>query len=483
MSHSNPTSTAHPQDGDNDIIDLVEVVGRLRRATFQILGLALLGVVIFSIGSFISLRFQPAATSTRVVFSFPGFEKGQYPDGAKFQADDLRSPAVVAEALRRQRLDTSSDFQSAVRGGLSIEGTIPAAIAKERERLRANGQNPPVYIPDEYAVTLSIPARFALTDRQRENLLREIVSVFTENFSRSYTVAPLAFGSAFDTIRNADFAEFELILNTDLDNIRNYLSQEELIAKSFRSPSTNLTFRDLAEQTELFAQIHLNEVLGLIHENGLSRNRRTAMLKMDYYLRQLEEREQHAIEDEKVVRDLLNQTQARGQNYVLGIKSQAAQPRTESPLLDQGLIDSLLANDSYNFLVRRALDTGLKVKAIQAEKGRLLSLRDNMKTFVESKESDQSTITRQVEVSLKEVEVNYRQLVDRIRLTHQDFARQHFGDAIRFSDQVKSQSVVKAVALYAAIGAVLGAVLGAGLGLLGVVIGHRLSARPSSQPA
>lgn len=99
-----------------------------------------------------------------------------------------------------------------------------------------------------------------------------------------------------------------------------------------------------------------------------------------------------AIEEEKVVDDLLAKTQERSENYVLGLKSQATQARPETPILDQGLIDSLLANDAYNFLVRRALGAGLAVKRVQADKAHLLERRKNLEDFLKSGGSDQATI-------------------------------------------------------------------------------------------
>lgn len=480
MANAAPSSPLPERDPSQDYlddrdgsIDLRDLFLRIGHGIYQIVGLALIGLVIAAVLSLVLSRVQPVATTTRVVFSFPGFEHGEYPDQSKFQPDDLRSPTVVSEAIRRVGLDASNQFQSKIRGALSIEGIVPPNIVKERDRLRASGQTPPAYVADEYQVTLTLPRDAKLSDSQRNQLLNEIVSVYRENFQRTYGKAPAAFGTAFETLRTADFPEYELIFNSEMDTIRAYLTEQMETAKSYRSPSTNFSFKDLIEQTNLFAQIQLNEALGLIHENGLSRNRTTAMMKMNYYLRLLEEREQHAVEDEKVVRDLLNQTVARAQNVVLGVKSQATQPRSESPVVDQGLIDSLLANDAYNFLVRKALDAGLQVKTVQAEKNRLLNLRDNMKSFVAAAAGDQSAIISQVEASLKQLEINYTKLIDNIRRTHADFAAQQFGNAVRLGDRVTTQGILKPLAIAGAIGGFLGLALGGGLSLLEIYIGKR----------
>lgn len=479
-----PPSSSEYINDEGDPIDLRALFKRLARGTVQIIGFGVLGFVIAAVSALALGRLQPITTSTRVVLSFPGFERGEYPDHSKFQPDDLRAPAIVAEAIRRRGLDSSSAFQSKIRGAIGIEGIVPPNIVKERDRLRSSGQTPPEYVPDEYRLALTLPRNSALGDIQRNALLNEIVTVYRENFNRTHANVPLAFGTAFTTLRNADFPEYQLILDKEIESITAYLDQlisaprpnAQLLrasegAGSFRSATTNMSFKDLLEQAQLFAQIRLNETLGLIHQNGLSKDRGTAVVKMDYYLRVLENQERRAVEEEKVVTGLLAKTQERAQNYVLGVKSQATQPRTESPILDQGLIDSLLENDAYNFLVRHALDSGLKVKQIQAEKERLLQLRENMSSFISKEVGDQAQLLARVAESLKNLEASYDELVESIRNTYADFSRQQYGNAVRLSDQVRTPGMIKPMAIAAAIGGFLGLALGAGLSLLGVYVG------------
>jgi len=477
-SHNSPGGEQGPRnhspeyDPADDAIDLRELFLRLARGAYQILGFTLIGFAIAAGLSLFLSRVQPAVTSTRVVFSFPGFERGVYPDQSKFNPDDLRAPVVIEEALRRVGLDLSDDFQTRIRGSLSIEGIVPPNIVKERDRLRASGQTPPVYVPDEYVLSLVMKPSATFSNAQRQQLLNEIVTVYRENFYRTFGRPPLAFGTAFVTLQNADFSEYELVLNSEVATIRSYLTQQSEAARSFRSVTTNLTFKDLLEQTELFAQIQINEILGIIRQNGLSRDRNLAMLKLDYYLRLLEEREAKALEEEKVVRDLLSQSQSRTQNYVLGTAAQA-QNRPDSLVLDQGLIDSLLANDSYNFLVRRALDAGLEVKRIQAEKNRLIAQRDNLKTFLEAPSRDQSEIMTKSTEALRKLETTYNTLIDNIRKTHADFSKQEYSHAIRVSDRIRTAGVLKPMVIAGVVGAVIGFALAAGLALIGSYVGPR----------
>ncbi|HEY8994464.1 MAG TPA: hypothetical protein VIM71_07380 [Lacunisphaera sp.] len=467
---------ANPQTSqpiEDDAIDFAELFARLRRGFLLILGLGLLGLAVAGTLSSFAGLFLNVTTTTRVVFSFTGFEKGEYPDKSKFSPDDLRSPEIVAEALKRKGLDTTEETQSKVRAALSIEGIIPDSIIKERDKQRAAGQTPRLYVPDEYIFSLSLPREFPMTSRQRELLLSEIVSVYQEKFTRTYVSIPLNFGKAFDALSDADYFDYELVLNQESQNIATFLTEASAIARSYRSPRSNLSFSDLLKQNQLFTQIRLNETLGLIRQNGLSKDRQVALLKMDYYLKTLGDEESKASEEEKVVQALLKQTQERMQNYVLGVKSQAAQQRTESLIVDQGLVDSLLANDANNFLVRKALDASLKTRNIQSQKAILQEQRNNMETFIKSDLAQKTDTLAQFQKSLDTLKKSYESLINNIRITYEDYQRQQFGDAIRISMQAKTSSFYRSLAMAGIAGLGIGAAFGVGLSLLGIGFGSR----------
>jgi hypothetical protein len=160
----------------------------------------------------------------------------------------------------------------------------------------------------------------------------------------------------------------------------------------------------------------------------------------------------------------------------LGVKNQASQSRSNAPVLDQGVIDSLLANDSYGFLIRRALDASLKVKQIQADKGLLLDQIENMKTFSKETFGDQASIVTEVLKSSSVLEAAYDELIDSIKKTHADYSRQQYGDAIRVSDSIRTVGLgVRPLLVPIVVGLFLGFAAGAGLSLLGVYVGTKRS--------
>jgi hypothetical protein len=176
--------------GYDDGFNLRELFAKLSRGFNQIAGLALLGLSIGAVVYLTLAMFLPVTTSTRVVFSFPGVEKGLYPDGSRFEPEDVFTPSIVADAIARQGLDRSSDFSTAVRASLSIEGVIPDAVVKERDRLRAAGQPVETFVPEEYILRLTLPRRTLIASKQRNLLLNAIVSTFRDNFQRNYSHPP-----------------------------------------------------------------------------------------------------------------------------------------------------------------------------------------------------------------------------------------------------------------------------------------------------
>lgn len=467
MNESSPSQPSY----EDDSIDFAELFNRLKRGVPLTLGLALLGLALGAGAFSLSGQFQTVATSTRVVFSFSGFEKGEYPDRSKFSPDDLRSPEVVAEALKRKGLDTTQEVQSKVRAALSIEGIIPDSVIKERDKLRASGQTPRLYVPDEYTLTLSLPRKFPLTASQRQLLLNEIVSVYQEKFIRTYVALPLGSGKAFESLVGADYFDYDLVLRRESQNINSFLTQMSETARAFRSSRTNLSFSDLLKQSQLFTQIRLNEVLGLIRRDGLSKDRNLAMVKMDYYLKTLSDEEHRATEEEKVIQALLKQAQEREHSYALGVKSQTGQQRSDPLVVDQGLVDSLLVNDAYNFLVRQSLEASLKTRRIQSEKVILQERRDNMETFLKSNVAQKAESIAVFEKSLADLKGVYDSLMNDIRLTYEDYQQQQYGDAIRVSMQARTAGFYRSLAMAGIAG--LGIGLAAGLGLSLLAVGGR----------
>lgn len=211
----------------------------------------------------------------------------------------------------------------------------------------------------------------------------------------------------------------------------------------------------------------------MIRENSLSLDRKLALLKFDYYLKILTEDEIRAAEEEKVVHALLKQSQERMQNYVLGVKSQASAQRSDGFGIDQGLVDSLLANDANNFLVRESLKASLKTRRIQSDRAIQLERRKNITDFIAAGAVQKSDVLEQFQKSLDKLKATYDKLVTDTRLTYQDYQQQFLGNAVQISMQPITASSYLGLAVAGAAGMGTGMAFGLGLALLGLGAGKK----------
>jgi hypothetical protein len=460
----NQSSDSHSQI-DDDSIDFGELFSRIRRGLVLTLGLTLIGMAVGISLSLITAQKSSAVTTLRATFGFPGFERGTYPNGSKFQSDDIRAPDVVNEAIARLKIDgMSAQISSQIRGAIGVSGIVSPAIIKERDKLRAAGQTVPDYYPDEYEISLSLHRDFTLSIRQRELLLTEIVSVYREKFRRAYVELPQQFDNPFNSLKDADFVEYELILTKEIQSLSGFIKQQELMAKQFRSSTNNLSFKNLHTQVQLFTQVRLNSVLSLIYINGMSIDREYAIVKMEYFLRTLEDQEKRLLQEESVVTSLLEKTQDRSQNYVLATKTQ--QPQSAQPIIDQGFIDTLLSNDAYNFLVRKALDAGLAAKRVQSEIDQVKERRTRMESFSKGAAKDQAVAIVQVTTALQNLNKIYQDLLVKIRIVMDDYSKQEYANAVRITLQPKTSSLLMSLIFGAGVGFAIGASLGLGLSLI-----------------
>ena len=135
-----PSASNRPNNED-DGLDFGELLLRVRRGLPLILGLALVGLAAGLAVSLVATSKQAAVSTLRVTFGFPGFERGTYPNGAKFQPDDIRAPDVVNEAIKRLGIQgMTPDLASKIRGAIGVSGFFSQDIIKERDKLRSKAR-------------------------------------------------------------------------------------------------------------------------------------------------------------------------------------------------------------------------------------------------------------------------------------------------------------------------------------------------------
>jgi len=461
--HSNTKQSEH------EFIDLKTILKTLVIGIPQAIAFASICLAISTIIFLIYSNFSHISTSTRVVFSFKGSNLGIYPDKSKFSYQDLISSDIIYNALKSEQFDTSKEFQNIIKESLNVEGNIPAERVKARDRLIALGQTVPIIIPEEYILSLNLKRNVNLRLDQRKYLLNSIVNSFREKFIRTYALPPIALGNLSATLQFADYDDFERILADNSNRIETYLTDLSKESGTFRSGKTKLSFGDLINENQDFNQIYKNKTLGLIHEGNLARDRKSALIKMDYQIYELSNLEKYQIEEERTVREFLNDAANHNSNYILGIKSQFNDSHSlNTPVIDKNLLDSLLANDTYSYIMKKALEASLKVKETQVQQIIISEKRKQMELSLKSNSEIDKELSDEANKSMKELINSYEKLINDIRDTYSDYASQEFSDAIRLSAPIENESIWTSLLIFALTGSCIGGTLGMGLSLIDI---------------
>jgi len=454
------------QNNLDEFIDLKLIFKKLISGTTQSIAFSLLGLVIATLLFLVYTNFSYVVTSTRLVVSFKGSNAGIYPDKSKFSYTDIVSSDIVHDALREINIEGNQELEVKIKRSLLIEGIIPTELVKQRDRLISSGQTLPPVIPSEFNLTLNLPRTVQLTTAQRRQLLISIINMFKLKFERTYATPPIALGNLSNLLLTSDYDDFERILADNSNRIELYLFELHKEAGSFRSGRTKLSFGDLINENQDFNQIYKNKTLGLIHEGKIAKNRKAAILKMNYKLYELSNLEKKQIEEEKSSREYLDEVARHTSSYILGVKSQITNEHNNTPILDKDLIDSLVANDTYSFILKKALDASLKLKNTQVEQ---IIIADNLKSMQAALDSEiDKQLNDKANESVNDLIKAYDTLVHDIRDTYSDYATQEFSDTIRLSAPIETESIWRALLIPSLAGLGLGAALGMGLSLVDI---------------
>lgn len=438
-------------------IDVGALRSRLLNFLPLILGLSLVGVVVGATIAWTRVDSATQEVAVRVTLAFPGIERGEYPDGSKFQPTDL-----IAPDLLREKAGTGEDVAKAadLARGLTVAPIIPANVVHDRERLRALGQEPPPYTATEYEIILSMPAGSRLGLAQRRLALNNLVAKFQAQLLRFGSEIPSEAAVPFSEFATKDFYEYESALRQRIRSLHDFLTSLQERARGYRSPHTGLSFGDLAGMFEGFEQTDLTGLLSYIDFDAPTADKTSALRKLGYQLQAAEAEEDRLSHEKEAVEALLSRAQARSQSYVLTAK---AQSETAQPVLSENMLAALVANDSYNFLIRRALDAALRVEAARARQTALQALRQRLQDFQEPEAAQVARVRADLGQRLTTLEASYRRLLDSLQTTHRDYASQQFADAVRITAQPAESSAGKIIGYSAVGGWVLGALLGVGL--------------------
>ncbi|MGE5329470.1 MAG: Wzz/FepE/Etk N-terminal domain-containing protein [Deltaproteobacteria bacterium] len=245
--------------------------------------IAVIAVICIMVGA-ISSFFLPykGKVSAIISFNFDGIEKGVDPYGKSFDVSKIKSPAVIDKVVKELNLERYKITSSKIIENLNIEPVIPGDITQKIKDLEeARKQNIKelqdfTYYPNTYMIALDLHRRFSINKKLAEKILNEVVKQYKEYFYYSYSDREVLSNVITNINYNDyDYPEVSMILQNQLDIIKNYLSRknQEPEASIFRSKKTGLAFSDIIETVNVIEKVDLNRIDATIGSYNLTKDK------------------------------------------------------------------------------------------------------------------------------------------------------------------------------------------------------------------
>lgn len=288
-----------------DIIQLIKYI--VGKAWLISLFMGFFFAVVFAI-SYRNENRRPIANTGSAVavinFGFPNAEFGLDPLGRPFNINYLRSPFVLGRALDNLELRTQGIIPENVRNNMTIQHVLSHDTINRLNLIQDffSGDrlveliDDMAFHPTQLVLTLYRgPGLMGLGDQDMSELLREIITQYTEFFIETYN----DIGFVDIVVRHFDINEHEyldmiMLADGTLNNMLIHTNMLSGLSNTFRSPTTGFTFPDLYSSLTLFHNIEVGRIRGLIEINNMSDDSLRQATLLDHSLITMRLREEEA---------------------------------------------------------------------------------------------------------------------------------------------------------------------------------------------
>ena len=243
------------------------------------LPLIIVACIIITIASYFVISGAQSYEASAVIrYENENMNSGLAPDGKKFDAGEIKSSAVLSQAITELKLDPQLYSVDSLSSRIIItEKLDPDEEALKTSKLE-NGEEYESY-PDTFVIsftaTSSEGAGFART------FLEKVLSCYFSEYAKNY----LNTASLTDNLSNIDtdiydYIEILNIIDSSVDNALNTLYSRVSANSSFRSVETGYSFNDLATKFAFVRDVKLAALYTTVLDNQLTRDK--TVLAADY---------------------------------------------------------------------------------------------------------------------------------------------------------------------------------------------------------
>ena len=361
---------------NSQYIDLIDVARKMSRRKILYFYLLIAAIILGLAAGFIKVAvdhyFNHSSYARAMIsFQYDGIESGLDPNGASFDINKIKSPAVIQKAL--SSLGISSEYIESVRSNISVEGVIPEDAVERitviNKMAQEDGQYyeqllDVSYFPSQYIVYFYDDRTFSVG--QIDQILDAILESYKEYFFDTYAnnealtvTAGLLSGEDYDYSESVD------LLRTQLKLMKNFAEDKAAEAPDFRASGTGLSYTDIVTSIGFIQDADLARLSSYVESNSLTTD--TAR-QIEYYEHQIEEYTNTLSELQVNLSNVTSAINSYQKDPVIIVSNQDTTQETEQ------------TNEYYDKLIAQKLDLSTQISEINTEINRYYTLMNKMQS-------------------------------------------------------------------------------------------------------
>ena len=271
------------QEEDTITIPVVEIFRQLKKYFLPwVLVAVILAGLVFG-GSMVVSSSKASPLTAMVGFTFDGIENGLDPNGNEFNANSLKSPAIIEETLSDLNMDVKKT--DAIRNNITVSGVVPEdaidkltayeSVFSNTNSIEAAQKIMDVsYFPTQFEVQFSYGAS-GMSRSQAADFLNTMLNNYKIYFMQTYGYNQ-AFGDALTAVdyTGYDYPQALDVLSSSLDSLKKYISSLSSNDNTrFRSTKTGYTFADLSEATATLQSVDYSSLYSYIMGKNVTKDK------------------------------------------------------------------------------------------------------------------------------------------------------------------------------------------------------------------
>lgn len=235
---------------------------------------------------------DPDATmaSANIQFSFADAAKGIGPNGYPFSVEEIRSEAVISQALEAAGMADRYAAEK-IRPSISVNGSYPENILSQMTRqtslLDASMSQTVAaaeYHPTTYTITLTNDFDHTISRQDLVALLSSLLTVYRDHFVQTSSMG-ISTASIDRDLSGYDYPQVLSILSTQIEQTSAYAA--EMSEKEQELSLNGLTFRDIGVQLNNLVSTDISRMNGLISTYALTKDAVRLRVQYEYEIKRL----------------------------------------------------------------------------------------------------------------------------------------------------------------------------------------------------